>query len=99
MKTLQDKYNQLLAAAKEKKKGAWGKPTPAQDANLTSDIVNLILSEAILTRASDIHIEPQQHCIRIRFRVDGKLYNVLEVIENAEIFLIARLKILSNIPT
>jgi len=99
MVTLKDKYNQLLNAAKEKKKTTWGKPTQAQDANLTSEIVDLILSEAILSRASDIHVEPQQNYIRIRFRVDGKLYNVLEVVESPEIFLIARLKILTNIPT
>ncbi len=99
MVTLRDKYNQLLTSAKEKKKTTWGKPTQAQDANLTSEIVDLILTEAILSRASDIHVEPQQNFIRIRFRVDGKLYNVLEVVESPEIFLIARLKILTNIPT
>jgi len=99
MVTLKDKYNQLLTAAKEKKKTVWGKPSQAQDANLTSEIVDLILSEAILSRASDIHIEPQQHFIRIRYRIDGKLYNMLEVVESPEIFLIARLKILTNIPT
>ena len=99
MVILKDKYSQLLAASKDKKKTSWGKAPQAQDSNLTSDIVNLILSEAILSRASDIHIEPQQNFIRIRFRIDGKLYNMLEVVENAEIFLIARLKILTNIPT
>ena len=99
MLTLQDKYHQLLAAAEEKKKTGWGKPSQTQDANLTSDIVNLILSEAILNRASDIHVEPQQEFIRIRYRIDGKLYNVLEVVESPEIHLIARLKILTNIPT
>src|SRR5208283_3959456 len=99
MLTLQDKYHQLLAPAGEKKKPVWNKPPQPQDSNLTSDIVNLILSEAILNRASDIHIEPQQEFIRVRYRIDGKLYNVLEVVENAEIHLIARLKILTNIPT
>lgn len=99
MVTLKDKYDQLIAAAKEKKKTAWGKTGQAQDANLTSDIVDLILSEGILSRASDIHIEPQQNYIRIRFRIDGKLYNMLEVVESPEIFLVARLKILTNIPT
>ncbi len=99
MVTLKDKYKQLLTAAKEKKKTAWGKPAQAQDSNLTSDIVDLILSEAVLSRASDIHIEPQQNFIRIRYRIDGKLYNMLEVVEIPEIFLIARVKILANIPT
>ena len=39
MESVQDKYNQLFAKAKEKKKTGWGKPSQAQDANLTSDIV------------------------------------------------------------
>jgi type IV pilus assembly protein PilB len=99
MVTLKDKYNQLLTVAKDKKKTSWGKPTQGQDANLTSEIVDLILSEAILNRASDIHVEPQQKFIRIRFRIDGKLYNMLEVVESPEIFLIARFKIMANIPT
>jgi len=99
MLTLQDKYHQLLTAAGAKKPAGWSKTPQAQDANLTSDIVNLILSEAILSRASDIHIEPQQAFIRVRYRIDGKLYNVLEVIENAEVHIIARLKVMTNIPT
>jgi type IV pilus assembly protein PilB len=99
MVTIQDKYHQLLAEAGKKKQTGWSKTPQAPDANLTSDIVNLILSEAVLNRASDIHIEPQKDFIRIRYRIDGKLYNVLEVIESAEVHLIARLKILTNIPT
>jgi len=99
MVTLNDKYNQLLTLAKEKKKAGWGKTSQPQDANLTSDIVDLILSEAILSRASDVHIEPQKNYIRIRFRIDGKLHKMLEIIESPEIFLVARIKILTNIPT
>jgi len=99
MLTLQGRYHQLLAAAGEKKKPGWNKTPQPQDSNLTSDIVNLILSEAILNRASDIHIEPQQEFIRVRYRIDGKLYNVLQVVESAEVHLIARIKILTNIPT
>lgn len=99
MVTLQDKYNQLLTAATKQKKTTWGKAPQADDANITSDIVNLILSEALLNRASDIHIEPLKEIIRIRYRIDGKLYNVLEIIESTEIHLIARFKVLANIPT
>ncbi len=99
MVTLKDKYSKLINAAKEKKKTGWGKPAQDQDATLTSDIVDLILSEAISNRASDIHLEPMQHCIRLRYRIDGKLYNMLEIVESPEIFLLARIKILANIPT
>jgi len=96
MVTLEEKYRDLLAAAK---KGAWGKPSKEQDDRLNSDIVDLILTEAVQSRASDIHIEPLRKFIRIRFRIDGKLYQVLEVLETPEIHLIPCIKILTDIPT
>jgi len=97
MVTLQDKYNQLMVAAT--KKVLWGKVSKEQSDNLTSEIVDLILIEAISSRASDIHVEPHQEKIRIRYRIDGKLFNMLDTDENAEIHLIPRIKILANIPT
>jgi type IV pilus assembly protein PilB len=42
-------------------------------------LVNLVLSEALRTRASDIHIEPTEHDIRIRLRVDGVLRDFLQI--------------------
>ncbi|MDE1920827.1 MAG: type II/IV secretion system protein [Candidatus Omnitrophica bacterium] len=98
---LQEKYNQLILRPKEQAKSAWGgKPsTPVQESSLTTELVSLILTEAVTSRASDIHIEPNKNFIRIRFRIDGKLYNVLEMIENNEVHLLARIKVLANIPT
>ncbi|MEE8300365.1 MAG: hypothetical protein V3R28_03570, partial [Desulfatiglandales bacterium] len=40
-------------------------------------LVNLVLSQAVKARASDIHIEPYQNRIKIRYRVDGILYDML----------------------
>ncbi len=42
-------------------------------------LVNLVLSEALRIRASDIHIEPTEHDVRIRLRVDGVLRDFLQV--------------------
>ena len=99
MISLNDKYKQLLAKSKELKKGGWGKPSATADTALSSEIVTLILTEAVTSRASDIHIEPQKDCLRIRYRIDGKLYNMLELVESDQIHIGARIKILSNIPT
>src|SRR5690348_10749358 len=100
MITLQEKYQQLLSSAKTQKKTTWGKSTPAApETGLTSDIVNMILFEAVTSRASDIHIEPQKDHIRVRYRIDGKLYDVLKVVEGPEVHLLARFKVISNIPT
>ena len=42
-------------------------------------IVNSIMSQAVQARASDIHIEPQDSYVRVRFRIDGELFEVLEL--------------------
>ena len=99
MRSLQEKYNQLLAAQSNLKKGSWGTSTPVGNANLTSDVVNLILTEAISNRTSDIHIEPFIEHLRIRFRIDGKLYEVLTILHANNLTIIPRIKILSNLST
>lgn len=99
MKSLQDRYNQLLASQNTLKKGNWGTSTPAGNTNLTSDVVNLILTEAINNRTSDIHIEPFVEHLRIRFRIDGKLYDVLSILHASNLTIIPRIKILSNLST
>ena len=43
-------------------------------------VVNKIITQALRDRASDIHIEPQDARLRIRFRIDGALHDVLALI-------------------
>ena len=38
--------------------------------------VNLLITQAIQDRASDIHVEPTEHDLRVRFRIDGVLHEV-----------------------
>jgi len=73
----------LLAAAKDVPKagffgGSGGKPTTNEE-KLVGDVVQLILHSALRVRASDIHLEPQEAYLRIRFRIDGILEEVLRV--------------------
>ncbi|MGD9722407.1 MAG: GspE/PulE family protein [Pirellulales bacterium] len=42
-------------------------------------LVNYLIFTAVKEGASDIHIEPAEHCVRIRYRIDGRLYKALEV--------------------
>jgi len=60
-------------------------------------VVAVIISEAIKKRASDIHIEPQEKALRIRYRIDGELYDVFELPKKNQNAIIARLKIMSNL--
>lgn len=61
--------------------------------------VNQILREGLEQRATDIHVEPQQHELRIRYRVDGKLVDVPvpENIKALQSMVVARLKIMSRL--
>lgn len=60
-------------------------------------IVDLILMDAYSKRASDIHIEPFENRIRVRYRVDGHLVEALTLPKKHHEALLARLKIISNL--
>jgi general secretion pathway protein E/type IV pilus assembly protein PilB len=70
----------------------------AEDASVIK-LVNEILLEAINERASDVHIEPYEHDLKIRYRVDGMLHNtqVPPQIRQLQAAIISRIKILSNL--
>ncbi|MCX6731803.1 MAG: ATPase, T2SS/T4P/T4SS family [Candidatus Parcubacteria bacterium] len=60
-------------------------------------IVDTLLRHAILQRASDIHIEPMEKEIIVRYRIDGILHNTMVLPPKVAAGLIARIKILSNL--
>lgn len=60
-------------------------------------IVDLILTEAIKKRASDIHVEPQEDQLRIRYRVDGRLSEAFLLPKKNQNAVLARLKIMSHL--
>lgn len=59
--------------------------------------VNLLLEYAIRSSASDIHIEPRENYVQIRYRIDGVLKEVNQLPRNVLGALISRIKILSNL--
>jgi type II secretory ATPase GspE/PulE/Tfp pilus assembly ATPase PilB-like protein len=58
--------------------------------------VDLIITQAVRDRASDIHIEPQENRLRIRFRIDGTLYDMFSLPRSVHVPLISRIKILAE---
>ena len=60
-------------------------------------LVDLILSEGILSRASDIHIEPQEGGFAVRYRIDGVLRQVMRIPRAVGFPLVSRIKIISNL--
>lgn len=62
-----------------------------------SKIVDVIMTNAINGNASDIHIEPEDNLVRVRYRVDGILHNALELPKSVQSAVISKIKILSNL--
>ena len=60
-------------------------------------IVEVILTNAIEANASDIHIEPSEKDVRVRYRIDGILHTSLMLPKNVHASIVTRIKILSNL--
>jgi general secretion pathway protein E len=59
--------------------------------------LNLIVEEAVKARASDIHIEPEEDRLRVRYRIDGTLQDMMSLPLNIHLALVSRIKILSDL--
>jgi len=59
--------------------------------------VNLLITQAVNDRASDIHVEPTERDLRIRFRIDGVLHEVMRSPKTIQAGVISRLKVMADI--
>ncbi len=59
--------------------------------------VNLLITQAIQDGASDIHLEPSEHDLRVRYRIDGVLHEVMRSPKSIQSGVISRLKIMADI--
>jgi type IV pilus assembly protein PilB len=59
-------------------------------------LVDYIISNAINERASDIHIEPQEKRLNIRYRIDGVLHDIIGPAKALQMAIVSRIKIMSN---
>jgi type IV pilus assembly protein PilB len=104
-----DQYQDLTAEVSEALKSVEIAPTinltnstkedigdMVQDAPVTR-AVNTILEYAAKSKASDIHVEPQENSLKIRYRIDGILRETMSLPVHLEAALVSRIKILSNI--
>ena len=60
-------------------------------------LVNLVIMQAIQEKASDIHVEPEEHALIIRFRIDGILHEVTQIPKNMQAAVLSRMKIMSDL--
>jgi len=61
-----------------------------------AQVLNLIIEEAVKARSSDIHIEPEEDTVRVRYRIDGTLQDMMSLPLNIHHAIISRIKILSD---
>lgn len=73
--------------------------TDSENIDNTGDpttLVDNIIKNAMKKRASDVHIEPLENSIRVRYRIDGELIKVTEIRKDKQTQIIGRLKAISN---
>ncbi len=64
--------------------------------NTITELIDNIIKTGMEKRASDIHIEPMQDSVRIRYRIDGELYTAANISKDKQAQMIGRLKAISN---
>lgn len=84
IKNMDDIKAKILEAEKEK-------------AHTTSHILEIALAGAIAINASDLHFEPEEGTVRLRFRLDGVLHTVMEIEPAVHRFINSRIKLLSGL--
>lgn len=60
-------------------------------------VVDTLLEYAVFEKASDIHIEPQESAVTVRYRIDGVLHDVMTLPKVIQAAIVARVKVLSNL--
>lgn len=91
---------QISDVVREAETKGMSEPSFATDAVRAAPIVQavgMLLSQAVKDRASDIHIEPQSDFLRVRYRIDGVLHEVLRLPLGVHSALMTRIKVLSNL--
>jgi type IV pilus assembly protein PilB len=88
---------ELAANSKGKEREREDTDLSALDDNAVVRVVDNIIREAALQDASDIHIEPTEHNVKVRLRVDGSLREYQELPKAAAQSILARIKIVGNL--
>ena len=93
--------NEVIDVQREQE-GSGGASGDSSDQDISEDspiaqTVNLLLEYAIRSHASDVHIEPRDDSVQVRYRIDGVLKEVNRLPKNVVGALVSRIKILSNL--
>ena len=105
-KSLKEEFGDLIAGEAGKislVREALGEDASGEDLKKMAEdlpivrIVDTLLRHAIIQDASDIHIEPMEHEVLVRYRIDGILHDAMTLPKNAGPGITARIKVLANL--
>ncbi len=68
----------------------------SNNARRVTEVLELVFAGALALRASDIHIEPEENAVRLRYRLDGMLYDIYNIDRHIYERLMSRLKLLAG---
>lgn len=94
-----EKLEEFMEKAKtiESLKNIFPETDGAKKTRRTTEVLEIILAGAISSDASDIHIEPQEEKIRLRFRLDGVLHDIFFFDKKTFSLLLSRIKLVSGL--
>jgi type IV pilus assembly protein PilB len=93
---MRDSDNDIEVGREEKQEVSLEEMMESAEGAPVIRMVNMILVEALRTKASDIHIEPQEKSLRLRYRIDGALTERPSPPKNYQPAIISRIKIMSD---
>lgn len=93
---VEDGFEELLGTLPEGGEAAQEETMTAEDSPVVR-LVNQLLSNAVVMKASDIHIDPQETKVAIRYRIDGVLRTERVLPKHMQSLLTARIKIMANL--
>lgn len=93
--SLKSKFDEILADARSTRADV-SVEEAAQDLPIIR-IVDTLLDYAVLQDASDIHVEPMEKEVIVRYRIDGILHDIVNLPHSVQTGLVARIKVLSNL--
>lgn len=102
-KSLKDEFGDIISTEAGKIKDAGGKELSGDELKKMAEdlpivrIVDTLLHHAIVQGASDIHIEPQEDQVLVRYRIDGILHDAMTLPKAAADGIVARIKVLANL--
>ena len=92
-----DELDEVIATQRDDSDAENAKEEEFAEDSPIAQTVNLLLEYAIKSHASDIHIEPREEFVQVRYRIDGVLREVNKLPHNVLGALVSRIKILSNL--